>query len=259
MIEMIKEVYAYRQMIFSLVRKELRGRYKGSFFGFFWTFMNPLLQLIVYTVVFSVILKSPVEKYYLYLFAALVPWIFFSSSITGGSSSVIASKDMVKKIYFPREVLPISYVTSSFVNMLFCFIVIFFVMLVSRSKFNFMALLCLPVVMIVQYILCLGCAMLTSALTVYFRDLEYILGIITMAWMYLTPIMYTIDIVPVSLRPIFNMNPMTPIVTVYRDILYHGRVPKLGTLLFGFILGVFVLVVGCCVFRKLQRHFVEEL
>ena len=165
----------------------------------------------------------------------------------------------MKKIYFPREILPIAYVTSAFVNMLFCFIVIFAVVLVSGVHISIKGLLCLPIIMLVEYILALGGALLTSGLTVYFRDLEYILGIITMAWMYLTPIMYSVDIVPERLRPLFNLNPMTPIIVAYRDILYYGRVPELGTLLHGLILGIIILVVGFWSFGKLQRHFAEEL
>ena len=109
MIKDLKELYAYRQMIFSLVKKDLRGRYKGSVLGFMWTFINPLLQMGVYTLVFSIILRNDIDKYYLFLFVALVPWIFFSASLTGGADSVLASKDMLKKIYFPREVIPISF------------------------------------------------------------------------------------------------------------------------------------------------------
>ena len=100
MIKDLKELYAYRQMIFSLVKKDLRGRYKGSVLGFMWTFINPLLQMGVYTLVFSIILRNDIDKYYLFLFVALVPWIFFSASLTGGADSVLASKDMLKKIYW---------------------------------------------------------------------------------------------------------------------------------------------------------------
>ena len=99
MLKELKEIYAYREMIFSLVRKDLRGRYKGSALGFLWTFINPLLQLLVYTLVFSVIMKSGIEDYYMFLFVALIPWMFFASSLQGGSTSVLAQKDMVKKIY----------------------------------------------------------------------------------------------------------------------------------------------------------------
>ena len=255
----IKELYAYRQMIFSLVRKDLRGRYKGSALGFLWTFINPLLQLVVYTVVFSFILKTNIERYYLYLFVALIPWIFFSSSITVGAASVVAQKDLIKKIYFPRMVIPISYVTSCFVNMLLCFIVIFAVILVSGAGFNFAALLTLPVIMAVEYILALGMALLTSAVTVYFRDLEHILGIVSMVWMYMTPIMYDRSIVPERLLPIFNLNPMTHIISCYRDVLYRKEMPDLLSLISAAALGIFFLILGGIVFNKLQRRFAEEL
>ena len=246
-------------MIFSLVKKDLRGRYKGSVLGFLWTFINPLLQLVVYTIVFSFILKTNIERYYLYLFVALIPWIFFSSSITVGSASIVAQKDLIKKIYFPRMVIPISYVTSSFVNMLLCFIVIFAVIIFSGAGINFLALLTLPVIMLVEYILALGMAMLTSAITVYFRDLEHILGIVTMAWMYMTPIMYDKSIVPENLMPIFNLNPMTHVIECYRAVLYEKKIPDLTTLLSAAGLGILILIVGILVFNKLQKRFAEEL
>ena len=222
----IKDLYEYRQMIFSLVRKDLRGRYKGSVLGFFWTFLNPLLQLVVYTAVFSYVLRVNIDKYYLYLFVGLIPWMFFSSSMTGGAASILAQKDLIKKIYFPREVIPISYVTSCFVNMLLTFLVIFAVVLISGVGLNPLALLCLPIVMVVEYIMALGIAMLTSAVTVYFRDLEHILGIVSMAWMYMTPIMYTKDMVPDKLLPLFNINPMTHVIECYRSILNEAAIPN---------------------------------
>jgi len=255
----LKELYDYRQMIFSLVKKDLRGRYKGSALGFLWTFINPLLQLIIYTIVFSTILRAGIDKFYLFLFVALVPWIFFQTSISGGSSSIIAQKDLIKKIYFPREVIPIAYVTSCFVNMLLCFIIIFIVVAFSGVDLKIAGIMCLPIIMFVEYIMALGFAMIVSAITVYFRDLEHILGIVTMAWMYLTPIMYSIDMIPENLRYLFNLNPMTPIITAYRDVLYSGQVPHISTLLNGFLLGIISLVVGFIVFGKFKRHFAEEL
>ena len=254
-----KELYAYREMIFSLVRRDLKGRYKGSVLGFLWTFLNPLLQLVVYTLVFSVIMRNGIEDYYLYLFVALVPWIFFSTSVTGGSSSVWAQQDMVKKIYFPREVLPIEFVTSQFVNMLLSLLVVLVVLLVSGKGINPVAFLCLPVIMVVEYMLALGIALIVSAATVYLRDLEYLLSIITMAWQFLTPVMYSVDQVPAELMPIFMLNPMTPVIIAYRDILYYKEVPQLGTLVQAAVLGVGLMTIGFIVFRKLQRRFAEVM
>ncbi len=255
----IKEIYAYREMIASLVRRDLKGRYKGSALGFLWTFLNPLLQLAVYTMVFSVIMRSGIEDYYLFLFVALIPWIFFGTSLTGGANCILTQQDMVKKIYFPREVLPVAYVTSQFVNMLLSFLVIFAVLACARYPFRLSAVLCLPVVMAVEYGLALGFTMVMSAVTVYLRDLEYVLGIVVMAWQFLTPVMYSMEQVPKQVRWIFYSNPMTNIITAYRDILYYAKVPRLETLLSAFLIGIAMLAAGWIVFLRLQRHFVEEL
>ena len=259
----LKEIYDYREMIFSLVKKDLRGRYKGSVLGFMWTFLNPLLQLLVYTLVFSTIMRAGIDKYYLFLFVALVPWIFFSSALTGGAGCVMASKDMVKKIYFPREVLPISYITCSFVNMLLSFMVIFTVLLITGYGMNVKTLIFLPIIMIIEYALALGIALITSSLTVYFRDLEYILSIIAMAWQFLTPVMYSQEMVeaalPEILLKIWNLNPMTPVIIAYRDILYYKTAPEMETLFSAMVLGGGCIVIGFVLFRKLQRGFAEEM
>lgn len=259
MIKKLEEIYAYREMVFSLVKRDLKGRYKGSALGFLWTFINPLFQLIIYTMVFSVIMRSNIEDYYLFLFVGLVPWIFFSSSLTGGASCIWSQKEMVKKIYFPREVLPISYTTSQFVNMLLTFIVIFGVLFVSGRKINVVALLYLPVIMIVEYILALSVTMLASAITVYLRDVEYILGIVAMAWQFLTPVMYSFEQVPEQLHIIFKLNPMSWVIIAYRDILYYGNVPQVQTLCSAFALGMVLMVIGGGAFSRLQRNFAEEL
>lgn len=256
---LLKELYDYRAMIFSLVKRDLNGKYKGSVLGFFWTFLNPLLQLAVYTMVFSVIMRSNIEDFYLYLFVALVPWIFFSTSVSGGASCIWAQQELVKKIYFPREILPISFVTSQFVNMLLSFLVVAVVLLVSGKGLSGTALLYLPIIMLIEYLLALSMALITSALTVYLRDLEYLLGIITMAWQFLTPVMYSMELVPEKLQPIFNINPMTPVIIAYREILYYKRPPQLNTLLHAVVLGAVLLVVGFFTFSKLKRHFAEEM
>ena len=255
----IKEIYEYRLMIYSLVKRDLRGKYKGSVLGFMWTFVNPLLQLLVYNMVFSIIMKAGVEKFYLYLFVGLIPWLFFSAAITGGSTCIIAQKDLIKKIRFPREIIPISFVTSQFVNMLLSFIVVILVSLVSGVHLTIGGILCLPVIMLVEYIMALGIALISSSLTVYFRDLEHILAIIAMAWLYATPICYPETMVPEKYLSLYRLNPVTPIVYAYRDVLYYGRTPDLTTLLIAIGIGLVTVLIGVLVFGRLQRRFAEEL
>lgn len=255
----IIELYKYREMIVSLVKRDLIGRYKGSVLGFFWTFLNPLMQLGVYTIVFSVIMRGGIEDYYLFLFVALVPWIFFSTSISGGSACIWEQQDMVKKIYFPREVLPLSYVASQFFNMLFSFIVVIAVVLLSGREINFVAFLYLPFVMLVEFFLALSFAMVVSGSSVYLRDLQYFLPNVMMVWQFITPVMYPIEQVPDNLRWIFNINPMSPIIIAYRNILYDGKVPKVETLLQASIMGIVILVVGTFIFSRLKRRFAEVM
>ena len=254
----LKELYAYREMIFSLVRKDLRTRYKGSVLGFLWTFVNPLLQLVVYTLVFSTIMRVNVDKFYIYLFVALVPWIFFTSSIQGGATSILSGADLIKKIYFPRLVLPIAVTSAAFMNMVFSMLIVFIALIISGIGLSW-HIVYLPVIMVLEYFFALGMAFIFSALNVYFRDLEHILGIVTMAWVYGTPIVYTIDMVPEQYLGFFYLNPMTHMIDAYRDILYYHQVPDFSTLSSIVAFSIIFIVIGYVLFQKLQRHFVEEL
>lgn len=259
MVQRIKDIYAYRDMIFSLVRRELRGRYKGSVLGFLWTYINPLCQVVVYSAVFSVIFKVEIDKFYLYLIIGMMPWTFFNTSVQGGTTCIRAQADMVKKIYFPREVIPIAYVTSAFVNMLLSFIIVFLAVLVSGYGFDLQVLLYLPLIMVIEYLLALGIAFIVSSITVYFRDLEQIVGVIMMAWIYITPIMYNMDYVPEEYRSLIVLNPMTPIVEVYHQILYYRMVPTTNYLLLAGGASLVIFIVGFFVFGRLDRNFAEEM
>lgn len=254
----LKEVFEYREMIFMLVRKDLRGRYKRSTLGFAWTFINPLLQLLVYTAVFSVVMRAGIEKYYLFLFVALIPWLAMSSSVNNGATSITSQANLVTKIHFPRQVLPITAVTTSFVNMALCMLVVLAVCALSVGL-NLRVLWYLIPTFFIEYILALGIAFLVSSLTVYLRDLEHILTIFTMAWQFLSPVMYSADMVPEKFRTIFMLNPMSPILVAFRDVLYYRTAPKFGTMLGSLAAGVFFLLLGWFVFKKLERRFAEEL
>lgn len=256
---LFREIYNYREMIHNLVQKDLRGRYKGSVLGFLWTFINPLLQLVVYTVVFSMIMRAGIEKYYLFLFVALIPWSFFSNCISGGCASILNEKNLVTKIYFPREIIPISFVTSSFINMLLSFVIVLLVIVLLGDNVNIFAMFSLPIIMVIEYIFALGCTLLLSALTVYFRDLQHIMGIVAMAWQFLTPVMYSEEMVPEELMPVFLLNPMTKIINAYRSALYYGEFPDFGELILPTVISIVMLVIGLAVFHKLQRNFAEEL
>lgn len=257
--EHIKEIFMYGDMVKSLVRRDLRGKYKGSVLGFLWTFINPLCQIIVYIVVFSLIVRTNLDKFYVYVITGMIPWFFFDVSLRQGAGCVRYQGDMVKKIYFPREVLPIACVTSNFVNMLFCFVIVFAVLVVSGTGFHIRALLFLPVVMIVEYIMALGFALIVSATTVYFKDLEHIVTVILMAWIYMTPILYSWDAVPAKIAWVFRLNPMAHVIEAYHDVLYWKRVPGGAGFWYSAAFAAAVIIVGELVFVRSSDNFAEEL
>lgn len=164
-----------------------------------------------------------------------------------------------EKNILSREVIPISYVTSAFVNMLFSFIIVFLAVLVSGFGFQLRTLVYLPLIMMLQYLLCLGMAFIVSAITVYFRDMEQIMGVVMMAWIYATPVMYNMEYVPEKYRSLIVLNPMTPIVEVYHQILYYRIIPTTNYLILAAGVSVVVFVIGFFVFGMLDRNFAEEL
>lgn len=254
----IKEIWDYREMLFSLVKKDMITRYKGSILGFLWTFINPLFQLLIYSVVFTVFMPIEIDNYAMHLFVALVPWLFCASSIQMGSTCVMSASGLVQKVYFPRIILPISTVCSNFMNMVFSFIVVFVALFITGVGVS-PAALYLPLIMVIEFFFVLGLVLIFSALTVYFRDLEHILGIFVNAWFYLTPIIYTIKMVPPQFMGLMYANPMTSVILAYRDILYYKQAPQMTTLLSTVCFAVAFMVIGYFSFQKLQKKFAEEL
>lgn len=258
MFQRIKDIYEYRDMIYSLVKRELRGRYQKSVLGMLWTFLNPFFQIVIYTFVFTVIFPSSIENYYIYLMTGIIPWNFFTEALGQGSGSIVSNAEMTKKIYFPREILTIASVTAKFVNMLLAFIVIFIFLAFSKVGISWHILL-LPLIWMAQYLIALGFTLFFAAITVYLRDMEYIVGVLLMAWIWATPIMYSVDTLPLNIARLLLVNPMTPIVMSYHNLLYYHVVPTIVTLVGIFIIGIVLVVIGEAVFVRLEGNFAEEL
>ena len=255
--ERFKSIFSYSDMIGSLVRRDLRGKYKGSVLGFLWTFINPLCQMLVYTIVFSVIVRNDLDKFYVYMIVGMIPWLFFDMSLRQGAGCIRYQGDM--KIYFPREVLPIACVTSNFVNMLFCFIIVFAVLFISGVGISIKAVVFLPLIMGLEYLLSLGFTLIVSAGTVYFKDLEHIVTVLLMAWIYGTPIMYSMSIIPENIKWIFKANPMTSIIEAFHNILYWKVLPEVHDIVYALVFGIILVIVGELIFAKLDDNFAEEL
>lgn len=253
-----KEIYKYRELLKSNVKKEIRGRYKNSILGILWSFLNPLLQLLVYSIIFGALLAGGDKTYPIYICVALIPWTYFTTAVSSSSFTIIGNADIIKKVYFPREILPISVVTSGAVNFIISTIIILVFVLFSGVGITWYIVL-YPLVLLVQYVLQLGIAFIVSSITVYFRDLEHIIGVVLMAAFYATPIVYKLEQLPQNLQIIMKINPMTHIINAYRAIFYYQEMPDFKALGILFAISIILLVIGYMVFKKLQKGFAEEL
>ena len=253
-----KKIYNYRELLKSNVKKEIRGMYKNSVLGIVWSFLNPLLQLLVYSVIFGALLAGSDSTYYIYICVALIPWTYFTTTISQAAFTIIGNADIIKKVYFPREILPISVVTSGAINFLISTIIILvFVIIAGIGISKYIVLY--PVILLIQYILLLGIGFIVSAITVYFRDLEHIIGIVLMAAFYGTPIVYKLEQLPPNLQMLMNINPMTHLINAYRDIFYYQQLPDMKGLSILLALSIMLTICGYFIFKKLQKGFVEQL
>jgi len=254
----LTELYRYREMLRNLTARELRARYKGSFLGFLWTFVHPLLMLIVYTVVFSYVLRIRQDNYAMFLFVGLLPWQYHVQSLTIGSSCLVQNAGLIKKIYFPRSVLPLSTVYANLVNYLLGLVILVPALLLSGVRLT-PAVLAFPVVVALQTVLVTGFTLLVAVGNVYFRDLQHLVSVLTNLWFFMTPVFYGLEMVPARLRPVFLLNPVTPLIEAYRAIFLLGRWPhwlSLGAVALGATL---LALIGLVIFVRAQRRLTEEL
>lgn len=251
-------IFPHREILKNLVLRNLRVRYKGSILGFFWVLLNPLLTMLVLYVVFSQIMRIQIPQYPLFLLSALLPWTFFSSSLSDASHSIIDNANLVKKVYFPREILPVSYVLSNFINLLFSLLALLFILTVFRIQ-ALRFIYFLPLILIIHLIFTIGLALFLACANVYFRDVGYILGIILMFWFYLTPVFYSIDMIPQNLCSIYLLNPMVSIITMYRNVLFDGRPPSTINISIALSVIIITLLFGYLVFKRYEPFFAKEI
>ena len=258
MMKDINEIIVYKEFLKSNVKKDVRGKYKGSFLGVLWSFINPLLSVVVYAVVFHYIMRFQIEHYLIYLIAGIIPWNFFSTALNAGMNSILFNGDIIKKVYFPRIILPISSVTSCLVNFLIscCIIVIF--SLFSGVGISF-CLLFFPLIALIQYIFTLGVVFVLSALEIYIRDVEHIINFFVSMLFYITPILYTPDYVPDKFKILLRINPLSYLIQAYHSIFYYKQLPNMVDLGIIGIFSIILFFVGYKIFDRLQRGFAEEV
>lgn len=256
-----KDIYDYRELLKTNVKKDIRGKYKGSFLGILWSFINPLLQVVVYWIVFPYLLRGTGgSDYLIYLITGLIPWTFFLTTVSSGTNAIKSNAGIIKKVYFPREILVISQVLSGLVNF-FISCVIVFVFCIAFGFGLSIHLLMLPVIAIIQSIFILGIVFILSSINVYVQDMEYIVGFILNMAFYGTPVIYQLSMFGDAgiLLKLISLNPMTIIINAYRDIFMNHIWPDITSLLLVFGLGLLLLLIGYWIFKVLEKGFAEEL
>jgi ABC-type polysaccharide/polyol phosphate export permease len=271
----LRELVASRELLANLTLRELRSRYKRSVLGWTWSLINPLANVAIYSVVFSVFLKvqpptghpSGLKSFPFFLLCALVPWTFFSSGLVESTESLLLNGNLIKKVYFPRELLVMASVGSRIITMLIETAVLASILLIVGNS----VLVWVPMVLVLialQSIFVLGIGLMLSVLNVFFRDFRYLITILLQVLFYATPIVYPIRYVPrhahvlgmnVPARTIYNLNPLTRLMEAYRDVLYDNRFPPLGTMTVVVVSAVVALTLGWMVFARLQRRIAEEV
>jgi ABC-type polysaccharide/polyol phosphate export permease len=253
-----------RRLLWSLVAMDMRKRYGASSLGFFWSIVNPLLQILVYTFVFGYLLEVNVGgnpgagNYGVFLFAGMLPWIAFSEAVQRSSATIIENKNLVKQLRFPTALLPLHVLLSSFLHELIA-IVIFIGVLFAVGQGPTWWALTLPLLFPLQLILTFGLALIVSALNVFYRDVaQFVAALLTLLF-FATPIIYPLAIVPERLRPLFYLNPLTPLISAYRSALLTNETPHLWAFGYLALFSLIVFFVGGLLFQRLSRDFTDLL
>jgi lipopolysaccharide transport system permease protein len=261
------QLFRHRELIQTLVSRDLKVRYKNSVLGVLWSLLNPILMTLVFTVVFSFMLKGGVPKYPVFFMSGYLPWSFLSAALLGATYSIVGNAHLIKKVYFPREVLPVAEVLANLVNFLIGLVVLFGLILIFKVKLT-PAVLMLPLIILAETLFVLGLAFFLATANVFYRDTQHILQVVMQAWFFLTPIFYPINVLPESAKILGltvniqlwlrRLNPMASLVASYQDVLYWGSPTGLDFFLRTFLTCLVMFVFGYWIFCRFSHVFGEE-
>ena len=269
-VQWLQDIWYYRELARNMVVRDLKVRYKNSVLGVLWSLLNPLLMMLVFTVVFTIMIPGggDIQHFPAFVLCALLPWNFFSSSVISATSSIVRNADLVKKTYFPREILPISSVLAEMVNFFLASLVLFAMLFLFGIHLTPWALL-LPLVVAIQLAFTLGIGLILATLNVFYRDTQQILSVVMLAWFFATPVFYPVSILPRSYtlwgmdidvwRWAHILNPMTSLISTYRVILYYGAPPAFDFVLRTAVTALVFLLAGIYIFRRFSWRFAEEV
>ena len=265
-ISQIKDLIKYRHLLWALAIKDIKVRYRSPTLGFLWSIIVPLIMVFIFKFVFSTILKARVEGYpfFIYLMTSIFPWTYFSTSINSATECIFSNQELIKKTYFPRQIIPVSIVLANLINFIPALFVMLLILTLFRIQFTILILL-LPIVLLLQTILAIGLALIVSSLQVVLRDVRYIIELLLMAWLYLSPGFYSLTMVADisdKFLKLYILNPFVGLFTLYRIALLKGFAKTLpqGLDIFGLsiwaaIVCITVFFVGFLVFKRYEPRF----
>lgn len=253
-----RNLYSYRNLILALSWGEFKQRYKNSILGYFWSLLEPLMMLIVLYVVFSNLMRVEVEHYQLFLLLGIIIWGFFSKATSFGLNAILGKPNMIKKIFFPRDILVISFCITALLMSIFesaIFVLFMAIFHISLSS----TLLYVPLILLILFVFTLGVSLAIAALNVYYRDIQFIWAVVLQAGFFATPILYPVTILPEGLRGIFLLNPLAHIIIESRNVIIYATQPVVENLIYSGIVSMAVLVIGYVVFSHFEPGFAEEM
>lgn len=262
-ISVLRELWHYRDLLRSLVSRDLSVRYRRSALGFVWSLLNPLLMMLVFTIVFQVVKPQSVRNYPLFVLAGMLPWNFLAGAISGATRSVTGNAHLIDKVYFPREILPLSVVIAHLINFLLSLAVFLPLALLLGARWNGW-IFALPLVILIEVMIVTGISMMLAALNVFYRDTEQVLEVVLTAWFFLTPVFYELELLPNQFlgidvwRLVYTLNPMATLVTDYRYVMLY-ETPIIRHTLIPFLIGIALLGSGWWAFRRVAPSFAEEV
>jgi ABC-type polysaccharide/polyol phosphate export permease len=259
MLQLIKEITKNRELIWALALKDLRVRYKRSVLGFLWALLNPLFMMIILTIVFSEFMRvQKIDNYAVFLLVAILPWTFFSQSLSYSVESIVGNGELLKKLYIAKSVFPVAAVLANLVNFILSLIPLVFLLLLLHFPFHW-TWVYLPFPLICLIAFTLGFGFFCAAANVFFRDMAHIIQIVLSGWFYFSPIIMPLDLLPAKYYIFFRFNPMVYILNGFRLSIYNGLLPTLQSAAMSLLCGFGFLVLGYLVFRRYQDRFVYYL
>lgn len=255
---LVQEVSKSGPVLWQFVRQYLILRYRRTVLGYFWTLINPLLMMSVTAVVFATLFKMDLKTYAVFLFAGMIPWNCFAAIVVQSGGALINNEGLIKKIYLPRVLFPLSLSLGILIDSVLSFIALFVIIMIIGGSLSW-ALLFIPFAFILLFIFALGMGLITSIATVFFRDLQHVLTIVMQAWFFLTPIMYKSEALAGKVAFLITLNPVVPFIELFRDPLHLGVLPSLHSVIFCTIFAGISLAVGLMVFLLKEKKVVYRL